>query len=577
MLEKEIDSFFFENYSESEKLTSEELSEVPKEKLYGIPSILSGWKFKHNDEIFYIILGEDYPYSMPVIFFKNIGLFDYSHVEKEGRVCWIDDSEQYDHVYKAHFLKQSIEKAKQLIDTSGPWNEEAFKNEILSYWDWASNQNKKAVFILDNLVGTYKGKALYKNIGKNGNAVIATDELKIKSFFSDLKSEIKSTFKEIPIIEFSQAFTPQEFPVNSKDLYSLIDKYAVDRTLATCLVDNSFLKKDGKFLVLINIRNRIHLAVWVNKFSIPKNMNGFRKEMKPNIYLKLAHQIGVSLELSNVNYADYEWMYERGSSGLNKVISSKSVLIIGCGSLSSGVIKLLIQSGVKNINLIDPDCFKTDNLMRHELPINYSNFNKAEAIEHYMKKKYAGILNIKGHSTSFEKYYSDNKSFFSDFDLILELTGNRTVMSLLNSLQLRNDFPPILYSWVEPYSIAGHIIIDVGLGGCIECGFCEGKFRFTLIDWKKDPRTFLGGCGVVYQSYGMSSMSPVQSMITRMAINVLEEKINKSIHCTWIGDMSTLNELQGELNKEAAKYYNYNGSSHYEVVKDWRQNEKCNC
>jgi molybdopterin/thiamine biosynthesis adenylyltransferase len=582
MHESDIDTFFTENFPDGKKLDLDKLQSFPATRMYGKSEIWCGWEFEHVGEIFYVILGTDYPSSQPVVFLKDRTLLNYAHVEEDSKLCWLNDGEVYDPSYKGQYLKEAVNKTKYYLEQDELWHTQAFHDELLSYWNRHDLYVKsRSVLTLDNLVGTREVIMFNRTLFKNTSAIIANHSETINAFIKDFHGEeLKLELNTALVVELSEAMCPSNFPINCKNVFKFLSTYAVTAEKAIKLLEKRLLEKSGVFPIIFNISNkeRLHFVLWMEDALKPIRTKGFRKNIKPKLFLSFKRADTITpIRFSSVKYADLEWLYQRGSKGMDFKIAEKKVLIIGCGSLGSGVLKLLIKSGIRNIEIIDSDTYSMDNLMRHELPAEYIGMNKAEAMETYLHKSFPGVLKIKGHKSSLEKYYHNNPEFYQNFDLIIDMTASRTVMSLLSRLQVQNNTPSIIHGWLEAYAVSGHVIVSTGLGGCIECGYIDGGFNYALVQWNKSPLKHLEGCGVTYQSYGMTDIVPVQTMVAKTAIEAIEGKINVSEHRAWIGNISIVESMDGIIRDSVKEYYGFDGKSNYEVSHQWKANEDCLC
>jgi hypothetical protein len=63
-------------------------------------------------------------------------------------------------------------------------------------------------------------------------------------------------------------------------------------------------------------------------------------------------------------------------SGAEQSLTSKKVMLVGCGSVGGDIADKLAASGVGHIDLYDPDTLSLNNLYRHILPPQYVSFHK---------------------------------------------------------------------------------------------------------------------------------------------------------------------------------------------------------
>lgn len=82
----------------------------------------------------------------------------------------------------------------------------------------------------------------------------------------------------------------------------------------------------------------------------------------------------------NENRLGADWSRVEGAIGKSnlEILRTKSVVVVGMGSLGMNITRLLAMNGVKNFNLIDPDVVKPANITR--LPASISDINKKKVL-----------------------------------------------------------------------------------------------------------------------------------------------------------------------------------------------------
>ena len=69
-----------------------------------------------------------------------------------------------------------------------------------------------------------------------------------------------------------------------------------------------------------------------------------------------------------------------GRGRVDSAISSRSFLIIGAGAVGSALAELLVRSGVRQLTVMDDDCFAVGNLVRHTLTMDEIGKSKATMV-----------------------------------------------------------------------------------------------------------------------------------------------------------------------------------------------------
>jgi molybdopterin/thiamine biosynthesis adenylyltransferase len=161
-------------------------------------------------------------------------------------------------------------------------------------------------------------------------------------------------------------------------------------------------------------------------------------------------------------------------TGEGAALSDKRVAVLGCGSLGAGVAKLLLQSGVGNLLLIDPDKLEFMNISRHELGADSEGRNKAIALAERFRQMFPHAREVRGEPFPWQELLRRDPDAFKRCDLILSLTGNWNAESALNDLQ-RSETDQlrctIVYGWLEEQACAAHALAIAPQGACLRCGF----------------------------------------------------------------------------------------------------------
>jgi hypothetical protein len=77
----------------------------------------------------------------------------------------------------------------------------------------------------------------------------------------------------------------------------------------------------------------------------------------------------------------------------------------------------------------------------------------------------------------------------------------------------------------------------------------HGSFQRRVIEWKSPDSTLLRatGCGDFYQPYSIADVAPTKALIAELALDCLSHKLSRPEWRTWVGDLSRLAALGGEL------------------------------
>lgn len=242
----------------------------------------------------------------------------------------------------------------------------------------------------------------------------------------------------------------------------------------------------------------------------------------------------------SIQRVDREYLSSR-TSFLSDTLASKSILLIGCGSIGGYVFHNLIKSGVKEITIIDNDVMKSENIFRHFLGVESVNAYKTDALANYANKTLPD-LNVKVISAPIEKLIMDSVLDLNEYDYIVSAIGNHTVNCWLDRYILEhNIFKTTFYLWNEPLDIGCHVArVNIKDEGDYSNLF--GIVNDEVIDWSsyvKAGQTFAtsySGCNGTFIPYGSTLSVENSVMFMDLLKREADERIGKNLIVSKKGD-----------------------------------------
>lgn len=509
------------------------------------------------------------------------------HFENKGLLCLRHHSDLIIHNCSPELTNYYIEEAKTLIIKSSLGeNREDLLNEFRNYWYYKTIDYPRTILLLLDTIK--KTEKLFYTELNNKQILMVTSPEAGYNWLEDCKlNYAKKDFNFFNSALFWLKFPiyPSEYPTKNNIFNELIKNLGTtEHELLKSLVPN----KPRKLPIIIAFETSNGTAlggVWLNEPYLEKNYKGkkeyprfygFRKgssiSPQPQYYLNYS----APCYLSEVQNISKSWIQERGGTGIKKKLRESKVCLIGCGSLGSGIARILTQSGFENITIIDDDTLKWDNIGRHLLGAEYVDKYKAIATKEFLQKQLPGHLNIKAETFKWQKILYNDKTYFNSYDLIISTTGDWEADDSLNYMFNTNLEIPIVYSWMEPFGIIGHTLGILELGGCLTCGFSEkGKFNHAISSWdgvaisKNEP-----ACGVTYQNYGLTDILSIQAMTVKLSVDIILGHTKVSTHRFWTGDITEIQSIGGKI-VDNSDYYPAKFISN--VIKEiaWPINPSC--
>lgn len=403
-------------------------------------------------------------------------------------------------------------------------NIEDFVNEFTSYVVLSKNV-KCSKLLMDTVdkVTNIKCAVQYKQRRiKNKIYNIETDRILI----SYNENDFKMYKNKVTVYNGLSIYVESKDYIYPPDWRKEIDidyvNYLLNRSLDEEKAINKYLSEKGKYKFLI--------------FSI-KQPNG----KMVNIGIQLTRYIfdqekmiflnGARFSLLSIDPINPKQLCIRG--GGDTELSSKKILVIGCGSIGGYLIEQIAKSGINNIEIVDDDILKEENIYRHILGMEYVGRYKSEAICEYIKRNIPHI-NITGTQTTIEEALEDESINLNNYDLIISAIGNHNINRWLNEYVHKNDIKStIMYLWNEVLDIGNHILITNNKYiGCYECLFkLDDKDEiFDRTSYCRNGQNYtvqMQGCGSEYLPYS----STHSLRIVTYAIDFIKKIIYEGLEC----------------------------------------------
>ena len=229
----------------------------------------------------------------------------------------------------------------------------------------------------------------------------------------------------------------------------------------------------------------------------------------------------------------------RGGGSLD--LTSKSVLLVGCGSVGSELAMQLTSAGVGRLTISDPDKLSEENLYRHVLSVKDIGRLKTEALagELALKHPWAEVRPLGNQLEQLR-----NPAVLQTFDLVVIAIGSSTVERVFAEYCRQERIRvPVMNCWLEGYGIGGHAIVTVPeTKGCWHCAHVDPK---TLTRGLVSNLNFLapdqvvmrnhGGCGTQFLPYSGIAVGYTASIAADLAVRFLEGQVANSSKVSWKG------------------------------------------
>ena len=127
---------------------------------------------------------------------------------------------------------------------------------------------------------------------------------------------------------------------------------------------------------------------------------------------------------STVQRADHSWIHGRDQDSRQERLRTRRVAVLGCGSVGGPLARLLAQSGVGSLLLVDCGRMDWPNVGRHALGATSVNCNKAQALANELERSYPHLRDVSWRDDRVGPAAKDLVEELVSCDLIVSTMGN---------------------------------------------------------------------------------------------------------------------------------------------------------
>ncbi|TMM45554.1 MULTISPECIES: ThiF family adenylyltransferase [Sphingomonadales] len=526
-----------------------------------------------------LVIDSRFPCSRPrVALAEPPGYPSYPHVEEDGRLCIIEDSDELDHSQPIAIVKAVLGGAAKILEQGmAGTNQAEFQSEFLSYWNPTSN-GKSIHSLVDPCGGTRRVKLWRSKAGY----FVAEDRATLNAWLANRAGKGLPRGAECSsalLLWLHQPLLPSEYPDTPEDVRDLAARLG-EPALSTL---DAFLGRDQQdWVILLGAEADngpcIAAVTVLSRKRHGRNRSngtkGFRKGKAPQAVVLEQARHGVLLR-HRVERADPWWVHGRdGNSDLTTLRTSR-VVMVGCGSLGSPIARLLAQAGVGEIDLVDPDQMKLENTSRHILGADTYRQSKAAALAQRLQRDFPHSR-ATGHPTGWQELAVDHTDVLSQADLVVSTIGSWSHEAELNVRQLMTGHPAtVLYAWAEPHAAAGHAVLIGKSGGCLACGLSStGQPLFCAAEFPASTLQREAACGNYFQPYGVPEITAIASMAADLALDHLLDRAGDGVYRIASGREPAIGRVGGSWTNDW-RAATQNRPSATMVERVWRHDPVC--
>ncbi len=440
------------------------------------------------------------------------------------------------------------EACNLIEDSVNKNNIDDFRQEFLSYWRLAVDTGNVSFYSLLEPQGP--SRRIYVWRGQHHRIVGETPDA-LKQWlvrWGAEKGKIQEyTLHDAVLIWLPEPLIPIEYPQTAADVRNIVQKHSPEAleileelvVMGTKEIDviMGAHTANGACFAAVSLRPPTNTST--QKRRTDPLVKGFRLGHVPReLLISRFFSVSARAIKREVERADHLWIHGRDRDTRQGKIREARVAILGCGALGGSVARLLAQAGTGNLLLVDPAKLDWPNVSRHELDASSVGRYKAKELAVQIETSYPHLGQI---NWRHEKVGPSSRKLMRElasYDLVISTMGNWSAEGFLNEYQQgTNNFPPILYGWMEPHGVAAHAVLISRDDSCLRCGTdSTGRLILQVTDWPDDSDDLQGpACGAQFTPYGPSELCWAHALIAETAIEALTETSMRARHRIWIG------------------------------------------
>jgi sulfur-carrier protein adenylyltransferase/sulfurtransferase len=423
-----------------------------------------GWRLRRRypeaEVALHLLLDQDFPYSLPRVALADLPPpLTWPHVEANGMLCLAPSgttvsTERPDdavRVLRDSVLKDAIDLVGSLLAGG---LEDHFLDEFHAYWTKGERGNGRALLSLLTLTPSSRQVAVFR---EKESYLVGDSPEACETWLRHFHGTVNETYTTEPAayIWLRRPPYPREYPLRRGTLGTVLKDLSPDGfgVLTTLLRD-----EPSSLVIVLASEWKGQRELGGLLLVKPKPSSGYRgydtDVLRPGFRpgkippsLLAARYIGSANAplRSDVERVDYRWINGKDRNTWVELLTSKRVCILGCGSLGAGVARLLAQSGVGTLHLVDHDSLDWPNTSRHVLGAQEVDQFKAPALARTLGRDFPHLADVQSHRLRWQ-HLPSREEFLAGFDLLIAVTGDWNSDAALSDIQHNHaTFPPVLF------------------------------------------------------------------------------------------------------------------------------------
>ena len=532
----------------------------------------------------------DFPYTpLRIAVADPPDVLTWPHLETNGFLCVLPPETAVSSENPVVVAEYILGKACHLIEESiHGRNIEDFRQEFLSYWKLSAGEGSRRDISLLKPLGPGRRVSVWRGQQKRivGESPEALHRWLERWGVEKHKGRGYKLYYGV-LIWLPAPLVPAEYPGNASDVRALAQKRSpeavnvLEEIAASGAAEIDVVlgaqTPNGASFAAVTVQPPRYTGAQRRKGNVLEK--GFRPGHVPRGLMVSRYLSGDGkVTKAIVDRADHLWIHGRDQDPRQECLRNARVAILGCGSVGATVARLLAQAGIGNLLLVDYGTMDWPNVGRHELGADSVGRPKATELARKIEKAYPHLGEV---AERRDRVGVDARGLMGElvsYDLIVSTMGNWAAESYLNDMQQRaNDFPPVLYGWVEPNAAAAHALLIFRNDACLRCGTNDkGSPHLKVTNWPNGGDSLQApACGALFTPYGPAELCWAHALLSEAAIEALTGQASVGCHRIWIGAYSRVEAAGGIWAADWVAEMGDPGAGGMTVERRWSISESC--
>lgn len=512
---------------------------------------------------FYVAIPQTFPDSFPKVYLSEIDYAEISpvpHVDKNRFVCTRDTATAVlNDAQPGEAIEGLLKVAVNNLEAGirGELKRD-FEEEYLAYWN---DEAELKAIVFSNLP-TPPAKVLMFAFSEplfDAFHLITTSNSSAISWVQRIGVD-RSIHSGEEILFLPLPNVPEFLPATNHDIDALLN--ALDPASSAAL--DSF--RGNIILASIVRRDDVMLFCWMHPL-LP--LDGFRaKRGAVPLKLRIKRSRNKKIVKFSIKRFDLDRLIRRAVDMGTVTKEDNPIAIVGCGSVGSNVAMLLAKSGAQNFILIDEEPLNEENVARHLCGIHdvVTTKSKVEAVKKTLEK-HLPFVKCDIHQKNILDLFIHEPQTFNNSKVVIFATANMAAERRANDFFHTQIMKPVIYLWLEPYGVAGHVLfVSPEHGGCYRCCFdSNGDFLFYVSAPGQGFNRRETGCQTTFMPYGAVDLGMFCSIACKIIIEILSKMPARSTLYSWIGDRKQFESNGFKISDDYAAHDNYSIHVRYPV------------